>query len=67
MVRVQLLKNNAVNVNLSPETITMDILADKVKVPADETTYWCHVHKLPDEYSSKHHVVQVKQQNINKY
>nr|CAG4643806.1 EOG090X0318 [Lepidurus arcticus] len=29
-----------------------------VRVPADETTYWCHVTALPPEFSRKHHIVQ---------
>ncbi|XP_018564071.1 tyramine beta-hydroxylase [Anoplophora glabripennis] len=58
MVRIHLLKNiNAVS-DLPSHVKTLDILADKVKVPSDETTYWCHVFKLPEEYSAKHHIYQ---------
>lgn len=66
MVRVQLLKNTAANSELPKEAEVLNIVADKVHVPADETTYWCHVHKLPDEFQDKHHVVQVGKLKIKK-
>lgn len=59
MVRVQLLKNTQISTNLPPDVITLDLLTDQVKVPDDDTTYWCHVHKLPEELIDKHHVLQV--------
>lgn len=59
MVRVQLLKNTQISTALPPDAITLDLLADQVKVPDDDTTYWCHVHKLPAELIKKHHVLQV--------
>lgn len=59
MVRVHLLKNVNVEASLPTHVKTLDILADKVKVPPDETTYWCHVFKLPEEYRLKHHIYQV--------
>ncbi|KAF5288049.1 hypothetical protein FQR65_LT12099 [Abscondita terminalis] len=58
MVRVQLLKNTQVNSQLPIKHKTVEILADKVRVPSTDTTYWCHVHKLPNEYYNKHHVIQ---------
>lgn len=59
MVRVQLLKNTAITTKQSHKAKPLEILADKVHVPADETTYWCHVQKLPNQFQNKHHVVQV--------
>lgn len=59
MVRVTLLKNLKTDHPLPSYTTTLDILTDKVNVPAEETTYWCHVHKLPPQFSTKHHVYQV--------
>lgn len=59
MVRVHLLKNTNIENDLPPHVKKLDILADKVKVPSEETTYWCHVIKLPTEYSVKHHIYQV--------
>lgn len=59
MTRVQLLKNVQPNPALPPNVQELNILADKVKVPNVETTYWCHVHRLPKELKDKHHVVQV--------
>ncbi|CAH0546080.1 unnamed protein product [Brassicogethes aeneus] len=58
MVRVHLLKNPEVNANLPEHVKPLNILADKVKVPNEETTYWCRVIKLPDEYKKKHHIYQ---------
>nr|CAG4651674.1 EOG090X0318 [Triops cancriformis] len=34
------------------------INAKFVRVPSDETTYWCHVTPLPSEFRHKHHIVQ---------
>ncbi|KAB0792293.1 hypothetical protein PPYR_14252 [Photinus pyralis] len=58
MVRVQLLKNVAANLDLPPHHKTVEILVSKVQVPDADTTYWCHVYKLPREYLEKHHVIQ---------
>lgn len=63
MVRVTLLKNLHVNNNLPAHTTELDILTKNVKVPDEETTYWCHIHKLPPQFSSKHHVYQVSDNN----
>ncbi|KAF5286084.1 hypothetical protein FQA39_LY16430 [Lamprigera yunnana] len=58
MVRVQLLKNTHMNTKSPLNSKTVEILTTKVRVPAVDTTYWCKVHKLPNEYYNKHHVVQ---------
>nr|CAH7713214.1 unnamed protein product [Callosobruchus chinensis] len=58
MVRVQLLKNTQVEASLPKYVRKLDIVTNKVKVPSVETTYWCHVFKLPDEFSRKHHIYQ---------
>ncbi|XP_074032837.1 tyramine beta hydroxylase isoform X2 [Leptinotarsa decemlineata] len=58
MVRVHLLKNDDVSTDLPSHVKIMDIVTDKVKVPNEETTYWCHVYRLPDEYKDKHHIYQ---------
>lgn len=60
MVRVQLLKNTQIVEELPKDVTHFDVLADNVKVPGDETTYWCHVHKLPEELSNKHHILRVR-------
>ncbi|OQV12655.1 Dopamine beta-hydroxylase [Hypsibius exemplaris] len=36
---------------------TMEVLSEKVKVPARETTYWCVIRKLPD-LEEKNHIIQ---------
>lgn len=41
-----------------PDAWKLEIVADRVKVPNKETTYWCRVHKLPDVLLQKHHVLQ---------
>ncbi|XP_055353897.1 dopamine beta-hydroxylase-like [Paramacrobiotus metropolitanus] len=35
----------------------MEVLSDRVKVPARETTYWCVIKKLP-HLNTKHHIIQ---------
>lgn len=60
MVRVQLLKNTNVEAELPSHVKTLDVLAHEVRVPEDETTYWCHVHKLEPEFIKKHHVYRVR-------
>ena len=32
---------------------------EDVRLSDDDTTYWCSVHKLPDAFKKKHHVIQV--------
>uniref|UniRef100_A0A6P7GAW1 Tyramine beta-hydroxylase n=1 Tax=Diabrotica virgifera virgifera TaxID=50390 RepID=A0A6P7GAW1_DIAVI len=58
MVRVNLLKNTKANYKLPSHVNIFDLLNDNVKVPAEETTYWCRVVKLPEEYRKKHHIYQ---------
>ncbi|KAL0125166.1 hypothetical protein PUN28_004359 [Cardiocondyla obscurior] len=36
----------------------LEILAHRVQVPKEETTYWCRVHKLPSVLRHKHHILQ---------
>ncbi|KAG5875052.1 hypothetical protein JTB14_026183 [Gonioctena quinquepunctata] len=58
MVRVHLLKNINMTTKLPSYVEVLDIVTDKVEVPSEETTYWCHVFKLPEEYKEKHHIYQ---------
>ncbi|CAH1109286.1 unnamed protein product [Psylliodes chrysocephalus] len=58
MVRVELLKNTNANSKLPSYVKVLDILVDKVKVPSEETTYWCRVVKLSDDFKRKHHIYQ---------
>ncbi|XP_050428659.1 dopamine beta-hydroxylase [Adelges cooleyi] len=57
MQRVQLLKPERPSVKLPNNVAKIDVLANKVEVPAEETTYWCHVMKIPLDLSFKHHIV----------
>lgn len=58
MTRVQLLKNVAEDVTFPENVKHLDVRAKNVNVPNVETTYWCHVHRLPEELEKKHHVLQ---------
>lgn len=59
MVRAQLIRAD-VPPGPPADAENLEVKASKVKVPADETTYWCHVQKLPASLTRKHHVVEVK-------
>ncbi len=55
--RVRLLK---VDVPLeTPEDAKILEVRHQVTIPSDNTTYWCSIHKLPDVFAKKHHVIQV--------
>ncbi len=61
MQRTQLLKNLAVQGIEKPKsTRVLEFKNDRVHVPALDTTYWCHVLKLPDYLDARHHVIQVR-------
>ncbi|KAJ1523754.1 hypothetical protein ONE63_001587 [Megalurothrips usitatus] len=57
MQRAQLLKNTDVHDDVPPDAWHLDVRADRVQVPAVDTTYWCHVVKVPQQLARKHHVV----------
>jgi hypothetical protein len=57
--RTQLLKARVPDTDFPPDTKELHFTSDRVKVPADDTTYWCHVHLLPKALQErKHHVLQ---------
>ncbi|KAL1516807.1 hypothetical protein ABEB36_000660 [Hypothenemus hampei] len=58
MARVNLLKNLHVNLKLPSHVRPLNIVTNQVKVPNLETTYWCKIFKLPEEFKKKHHVYQ---------
>jgi len=64
MQRVQLLKPERPSVQLPDKVSKVELLADKVNVPVEETTYWCHVMKIPLDMTYKHHIVRVKTRAI---
>lgn len=36
----------------------LDVINQRVKIPAEETTYWCRVYKLDErEFKQKHHII----------
>nr|XP_054093791.1 dopamine beta-hydroxylase isoform X2 [Callithrix jacchus] len=54
--RVQLLKPDIPNPALPSDTYTMEIHAPNIRIPSQETTYWCHVKELPKGFP-RHHIV----------
>nr|BAO52001.1 tyramine beta-hydroxylase [Gryllus bimaculatus] len=58
MQRVQLLKNTRPPAPLPRDAWTLEVRAQAVRVPSADTTYWCHVQRLPHSLASKHHIVQ---------
>ncbi|XP_037080255.1 dopamine beta-hydroxylase-like [Pollicipes pollicipes] len=58
LVRLQLLRPELAAPPLPAGVAHLDVPSHRVHVPAQETTYWCTVHKLPPTFSRKHHVVQ---------
>ncbi|NXA34878.1 DOPO hydroxylase, partial [Eudromia elegans] len=54
--RVQLLKPNISAPELPSDTQTMVITAPDVVIPSQETTYWCYMVELPENFP-KHHIV----------
>lgn len=56
--RVQLLKNIIPNPPFPDDTTSIIVHNDKVQVPNVETTYWCSLHRLPEEFESKNHIIQ---------
>ncbi|CAG7731030.1 unnamed protein product [Allacma fusca] len=57
--RIRFLKNANPLPPVNPRTAwSFDILNKKVKIMPVETTYWCHIVKLPEDLRKRHHVVQ---------
>ncbi|KAL7645712.1 UNVERIFIED_CONTAM: hypothetical protein RMT77_002589 [Armadillidium vulgare] len=55
-VKLELLKPALPDPNLENSKELL-VRANKVSVPSDETTYWCSVQKLPEEFLTKHHML----------
>ncbi|XP_063846627.1 dopamine beta-hydroxylase-like isoform X1 [Scylla paramamosain] len=58
LVRVELLKPALPPATQGDDTQVLEVRSQKVRVPAEETTYWCTVERLPDSFSEKQHVLQ---------
>uniref|UniRef100_A0A8D0LBH8 Dopamine beta-hydroxylase n=1 Tax=Sphenodon punctatus TaxID=8508 RepID=A0A8D0LBH8_SPHPU len=54
--RVQLLKPNITMPNLPTDMKTMEIRTPDVVIPSQETTYWCYMTELPEDFP-RHHIV----------
>ncbi|XP_077500682.1 tyramine beta hydroxylase [Amblyomma americanum] len=63
--RAQLLKFMGEPPPFPPDTKFTNFLNDKVKVPNEETTYWCRLLKLPSDFAYKKHIVRYEA-NIQK-
>lgn len=63
--RAQLLKVMEEPPPFPSDTKFADFLNDKVKVPSEETTYWCRLLKLPADFAYKKHVIRYEA-NIQK-
>ncbi|XP_001602880.1 tyramine beta-hydroxylase [Nasonia vitripennis] len=58
MSRTELLRIHHPKPQFPADAWQHEIRADRVQVPNVETTYWCHVQKLPSSMRRKHHVLQ---------
>ncbi|XP_050695852.1 dopamine beta-hydroxylase-like [Eriocheir sinensis] len=58
LVRVELLKPSLPLAPEDDEAQVLEVRSQKVKVPAEETVYWCTVERLPDVFAEKRHVLQ---------
>ncbi|XP_054612161.1 dopamine beta-hydroxylase [Dunckerocampus dactyliophorus] len=54
--RVLMLRPDTPPPTLPPDVQTLDVVAPDVVIPGEETTYWCFIHKLP-ENMAKNHIV----------
>ncbi|XP_061590282.1 dopamine beta-hydroxylase [Cololabis saira] len=54
--RVLLLRPDTPSPTLPPDVQTLAVVAPDVTIPSQETTYWCHTQKLP-ENMTKNHIV----------
>ncbi|KAM4696017.1 dopamine beta-hydroxylase [Rhinophrynus dorsalis] len=54
--RVQLLKPKLPTPKLPTDAVSLDVTAPEVLIPGQETTYWCFIIELPQDFS-KHHIV----------
>lgn len=39
------------------EISTLEFKTSKIVIPSDETTYWCSIHKFPEIFKQKQHIV----------
>lgn len=57
--RILMLRPDTPAPALPPDVQTLDVVAPDVVIPTQETTYWCSIHKLP-ENMAENHIVMVK-------
>ncbi|XP_034048172.1 dopamine beta-hydroxylase [Thalassophryne amazonica] len=54
--RVLMLRPDMLPPTLPPDAQTLDVVVPNIIIPSQETTYWCFIHKLP-ENMPKNHIV----------
>lgn len=58
--RTRLLKPSSGRKHPKPEDLRPLLINNvQLNIPAQETTYWCRVVRLPQHFDRKHHVLQV--------
>lgn len=58
--RVQILKAQ-IPLQLPPDVQTFEVRSPDVTIPAAETTYWCSIHRLPNDVTSReNHIIQTE-------
>lgn len=59
--RTRILKPpTAIKTRTKPDDLRPLLVANvQLNIPAEETTYWCRVVRLPQHFIRKHHVLQV--------
>ncbi|XP_017266055.1 dopamine beta-hydroxylase [Kryptolebias marmoratus] len=55
--RVLMLRPDTPSPTLPPDVQTLEVLAPNVVIPNQETTYWCFIHKLPENIPKNHIVM----------
>lgn len=61
--RVQLLKPDITIPVLPRDVKIMEITTPSIVIPSQETTYWCYIRELPDNFT-KHHIIMVRGRSI---
>ena len=56
--KVSLFKSKQIPPLLNPDDVhTIEFKTSKIIIPSADTTYWCKIHKFPDSFKQKRHIV----------